>query len=583
MKKNKNNLWLIIAVIAIIGAAFTSCEEAIGPQGEQGVPGNPGMPGSQVEIKEGIDQDGYPNMTWWINGVDTNIAVAGKDGSVGTLDSVLTIGPNGNWFIDGEDTLRPAHGPAGTNGTHITISHDITWVIDGVDTHIPLTGPAGNDGTIGSVIGISDETGNWTINGNDTGVSANSGGSGGNGNGGSGGGEPPTPPCAHATTDWRLKLPMPNIVSLLEEQYCTICDEGVNRRRSYGSLTNWLKAQSGGTTVNNPIALKIAIALGDTRYDTDGWGDLLTAIQAAGKYVSFDLSDSTITNTGSQFQGSSFSTGKAFVVSITFPYGTIPQEDNINNYTPTSNGFTNLKSVKGYGNVGSGAFRNCASLIEVDFRYATTIGDYAFRKCTGLTEVSFPNVTTINYAAFEGCINLEQVSFPLVTTIRTDAFRNCSSLERVYFPKVTILSIAQRYNLDGNFTIITGNFYHAFEGCTSLTEAYLPLATSIPNNTFLGCNNLTEVYARSATSVDTSAFSGNTKLERLYIPLVRSIGANALTGCDALTNITIARNATIDATGLSARAAAFRTYYEGTGGRAMGTYTWNGTAWTGAF
>jgi len=571
-----------------MGAAFiitllvimTGCGEA-GPQGEQG---NPGMPGSTVEIKEGIDQDGYPNMTWWINGEDTNIAVAGKDGDVGTLDSVLTIGTNGNWFIDGHDTLRPARGFA---GTQITISHDNTWVVDGVDTHISLTGPKGEDGaagTLNSVLGISSETGNWVINGNDTGVAASSGGSGGNGGNG-GGGEPSTPPCAHATTSWRMELPMPVIASLEEEMYCTICDEGVNRRRTYNSLTTWLKAQSGGTTVNNPINLEIAINLGNVGTDTGGWGDLLTSIQSAGKYVSLDLTDCTITGTNFQI-GNAFTTGKTLIVGIVFPRIVVPTG---NTSITVPNGLTNLKKVKGYGNVGEYAFNGCTSLIEAIFPYATTIGNEAFRGCTGLTEISFPVATSIGQGAFALCTALTEVSFPNATgIIGIGAFDGCTQLAEVDFPNAITIHNQTFKNCTSlvkvNFPNVTSINNNSFENCTGLSVVSFPNVTTLYLSIFTGCSNLKELYFPELTTVNGNAFNGCIALERLYIPILRNIAnGNNFTGCEALTNITIARNATIDATGLSARAAAFRTYYEGTGGREMGTYTWNGTAWTGAF
>ena len=88
----------------------------------------------------------------------------------------------------------------------------------------------------------------------------------------------------------------------------------------------------------------------------------------------------------------------------------------------------------------------------------------------------------------------------------------------------------------------------------------------------------------SATSVADGAFNNAAALKQLYIPLVRTIEANALTGTGgSLERITINRNATIDATGLSDRAVDFRTYYEGAGAKAMGTYIYTAGAWTGAF
>lgn len=65
---------------------------------------------------------------------------------------IITIGENGNWFINGEDTGKPSQGENGENGT------------DGAD------GTNGVDGQTPTIeIGSN---GNWYINGTDTGVKA---------------------------------------------------------------------------------------------------------------------------------------------------------------------------------------------------------------------------------------------------------------------------------------------------------------------------------------------------------------------------------------------------------------------------
>ena len=65
---------------------------------------------------------------------------------------IITIGENGNWFINGEDTGKPSQGENGENGT------DGADGTDGVDGQTPTI-------EIGS-------NGNWYINGTDTGVRA---------------------------------------------------------------------------------------------------------------------------------------------------------------------------------------------------------------------------------------------------------------------------------------------------------------------------------------------------------------------------------------------------------------------------
>lgn len=74
----------------------------------------------------------------------------GKDGKA----PLLTIGHNGNWFVDGVDTGKPSKGPAGDKPT-ITIGGNGNWFIDGVDTGIKAQGSAGEPGKEGpKIIGI---------------------------------------------------------------------------------------------------------------------------------------------------------------------------------------------------------------------------------------------------------------------------------------------------------------------------------------------------------------------------------------------------------------------------------------------
>jgi len=60
--------------------------------------------GNKYEITDGV------------NGKDGANGKDGKDGKDGAPGSVVTIGENGNWFIDGEDTGLAAQGPAGADG-----------------------------------------------------------------------------------------------------------------------------------------------------------------------------------------------------------------------------------------------------------------------------------------------------------------------------------------------------------------------------------------------------------------------------------------------------------------------------------
>jgi len=101
-----------------------------------------------------------PAGNWVINGIETNVQAQGPQGPIGAAghSPIITIGPNGNWFVDGADTGQTA---IPTIGTILSISPTDTWVLDGTDTGVPVTGAL----TIGA-------NGNWFVNGVDTSAQA---------------------------------------------------------------------------------------------------------------------------------------------------------------------------------------------------------------------------------------------------------------------------------------------------------------------------------------------------------------------------------------------------------------------------
>ena len=71
------------------------------------------------------------------DGVNGTNGTDGKDGAPG---SVVTIGENGNWFIDGKDTGVLAKGTNGKDGSVVTIGENGNWFIDGKDTGVHAGG-----------------------------------------------------------------------------------------------------------------------------------------------------------------------------------------------------------------------------------------------------------------------------------------------------------------------------------------------------------------------------------------------------------------------------------------------------------
>ncbi|MGF2993943.1 bacterial Ig-like domain-containing protein [Lactococcus lactis] len=142
---------------------------------DPGVTGPTGPEGKEPDISIGENGD------WYIDGKDTGFSaqgpagVAGKDGADGQNGTngkdgespTLTIGNNGDIFINGKDTGVSAQGPAGVagkdgadgqNGTNgkdgesptLTIGNNGDIFINGKDTGVSAQGPAGVAGKDGA-------------------------------------------------------------------------------------------------------------------------------------------------------------------------------------------------------------------------------------------------------------------------------------------------------------------------------------------------------------------------------------------------------------------------------------------------
>lgn len=125
MKKTITFIALILTVLALT-LTMVACVET-GAQGEQGIQGEDGH---SPEITIGT------NGNWFIDGVDTGVSAKGAQGETGTVGPQ---GPQGIQGIQGED----GHSP------EITIGTNGNWFIDGVDTGVSAKGAQGEVGTIG--------------------------------------------------------------------------------------------------------------------------------------------------------------------------------------------------------------------------------------------------------------------------------------------------------------------------------------------------------------------------------------------------------------------------------------------------
>lgn len=131
MKKKIINGILLVALIFATSSAFVSCKDndsdvktelyaKIATLQQQindlkpGIPGEPGTPGHSPVVTIG------DNGNWFIDGIDTGKPSQGAPGASGVdgHSPVVTIGDNGNWFIDGVDTGKPSRGEDGTGSPY---------------------------------------------------------------------------------------------------------------------------------------------------------------------------------------------------------------------------------------------------------------------------------------------------------------------------------------------------------------------------------------------------------------------------------------------------------------------------------
>ena len=594
--------------------------------------GDPGKDGSVVTIVGGY---------WHIDGVNTGVSAIGQKGADGTDGSVVTI-VGGYWYIDGVNTGVSAIGQTGADGhTPVITIVGGFWHVDDVSTGVSAIGQTGADGhtpvitIVGGfwhVDGVSTgvlaqgqngETphigtnGNWWVGSTDTGVKAEGGtGQPGlnsylvifDGNGGTPHinavsvlhGNPvqkPTDPVrkgypfidwyteAQDGTLWNFVNPITSNLTLYAqwEEY----NGQVDLIYSTAEVTAFLNSLPFNNP-GNPYSLPLALALGNMTAADSGWRNLLTAIEASGRFVNLDLTACTMTGTAFNAD-TSVAAGKYYIVSLTLPE-VARSVSGIGSTTPATRHFTNLTAASSTGvtSIDSNAFYGCTSLASISFSAAATINTGAFRDCTNLTIfnltgtgdlsvieegraivrngtelVVYPSasgaiimdtITAISDRVFQGNTSLTSVSFPAVTSIGSEVFNDCTSLAWVDFPVATSIG-NQAFIRNTSLTSVTfpaateiGGI--AFSGCTSLISADFPAATSIGSSAFSGCTSLINADFPLVISIEgvswlTGAFEGCTSLNNVSFPMATSIGNRAFFGCTSLASVSFPASTSI--------------------------------------
>ena len=371
-----------------------------GTNGEQGIQGVPGQDGHTPVITIGS------NGNWYIDGVDTNIRAQGEKGDQGDTGPQGEKGEEGNGILSIEKTSTTGNVDTYTitytNGEKTTFT-----VTNGTNGAQGIQGEPGQDGhtpviTIGS-------NGNWYIDGVDTNIRAqgekgDKGDTGAQGEAGLSAYEiylKYYPEYTGTEKEWIDDLAL----GVLGEKYTIIwknydgtileVDENVSRRA--------MVEYNGATPQRN----------NDDNYTFVGWTPKVEPATCNATYVA-SYESNTLPNWTIEMDSTNTS---AKVVSYT---GT---EENV--VVPTSYLGKPVTSID------TNAFKDNTSLKSVVIgNGVTSIGNHAFSGCSSLTSVVIPDsVTSIVEWAFAYCSSLTSIVIPnSVTSIGSFVFYDCSSL-----------------------------------------------------------------------------------------------------------------------------------------------------------
>ena len=213
------------------------------------------------------------------------------------------------------------------------------------------------------------------------------------------------------------------------------------------------------------------------------------------------------------------------------------------NYPAWDKGRNLIKKVvikDGVKNIGSGAFKECTNLTEVQLGNSVeTVEAYSFRLCTSLTKIAIPDsVKKIEDDAFNGCAAMETITVGAGNQSYTapDGVLYTKDMKTlVYYP-------AQRsgtsYEVPEGVTAIAGV---SFCDAAGLEKIILPSTLkSIGYYAFEGCGFYEVELPEGLERMDEFVFNRCIHLERVTLPAsLTKIGFSPFNRCTALKNITV--------------------------------------------
>ena len=199
-------------------------------------------------------------------------------------------------------------------------------------------------------------------------------------------------------------------------------------------------------------------------------------------------------------------------------------------------------------NIGSGAFRNCKSIVSVTIgNNITDIGDKAFDDCKSLEKVVIGDSVTSIGGAFYGCSSLTTVILSeSVNEIIKDALWGFGNIEYTEYKQCFYLGTADNpyYALINNKIdwktdfeihedtkiIASGAFYQ----CSNITELTIPDGvTHVGYEAFYRCTNIEGVkFGSSVISIGQNAFAKCSSLESVELSeAIVNLSSRAFSEC----------------------------------------------------
>lgn len=259
--------------------------------------------------------------------------------------------------------------------------------------------------------------------------------------------------------------------------------------------------------------------------------------------LGFDAAEYEVPYTVTTINASTFKNVKSLkkVVFANAPEGKTAGELTFGASAFEASGLTEITLPARTKSLGNYIFRNCTSLVSVNFEDGYACGSLptaAFYGCSALTDIRLPGeITSIGTQVFYNNAALETVTFEIkksgevnqLTRIGGYAFFGCSSLATLQ---------TEQPVKDSETGKITGVTY-VEKLPDSITEFGNSDNAATGNGPFTKCTSLQSITIPDGVeNINNSAFSGCTALETVNLPkLLKTIYSSAFSGCTSLKTV----------------------------------------------